>query len=101
MSEFKGTPGPWFKEMGIRGVGPRGGEDDQSCGMVIPVSESWASTGMSYRQWLAGLAMQAFISRLDGQPYGTEEMKFVAEYSIKQADALIAQEAKIDNSTNR
>lgn len=61
-----------------------------------PGYNNGVETGMSYRQWLAGLAMQAFISRLDGQPHGTEEMKFVAEYSIKQADALIAQEAKGD-----
>lgn len=36
MSEFKGTPGPWFGD-NSRAIGPKSKEDDQSYGMVIPV----------------------------------------------------------------
>ena len=36
MKEFKGTPGPWFRDNG-RAIGPKSTEDDQSYGMVIPV----------------------------------------------------------------
>lgn len=36
MQEFKGTPGPWFRDNG-RAIGPKSAEDDQSYGMVIPV----------------------------------------------------------------
>lgn len=36
MEEFKGTPGPWFRDNG-RAIGPKSAEDDQSYGMVIPV----------------------------------------------------------------
>lgn len=36
MQEFKGTPGPWFRDDG-RAIGPKSAEDDQSYGMVIPV----------------------------------------------------------------
>lgn len=36
MSEFKGTPGPWFGD-DSRAIGPKSTEDDQSYGMVIPV----------------------------------------------------------------
>lgn len=36
MSEFKGTPGPWFIDNG-RAIGPKSTEDDQSYGMIIPV----------------------------------------------------------------
>ena len=34
--EFKGAPGPWFRDNG-RAIGPKSTEDDQSYGMVIPV----------------------------------------------------------------
>ena len=34
--EFKGTPGPWFRD-NSRAIGPKSTEDDQSYGMVIPV----------------------------------------------------------------
>lgn len=36
MKEFKGTPGPWFRD-NSRAIGPKSTEDDQSYGMVIPV----------------------------------------------------------------
>lgn len=36
MEEFKGTPGPWFRDNG-RAIGPKSAEDDQSYGMVTPV----------------------------------------------------------------
>lgn len=36
MTQFKGTPGPWFGDNG-RAIGPKSTEDDQSYGMVIPV----------------------------------------------------------------
>ena len=36
MQEFKGTPGPWFRDNG-RAIGPKSAKDDQSYGMVIPV----------------------------------------------------------------
>ena len=36
MSEFKGTPGPWFGDNG-GAIGPKSTEDDQSYGMIIPV----------------------------------------------------------------
>lgn len=36
MSEFKGTPGPWFGD-NSRAIGPKSTEDDQSYGMVVPV----------------------------------------------------------------
>ena len=35
-NEFKGTPGPWFRD-NSRAIGPKSTEDDQSYGMVIPV----------------------------------------------------------------
>ena len=34
--EFKGTPGPWFRD-NSRAIGPKSTEDDQSYGMIIPV----------------------------------------------------------------
>ena len=36
IGEFKGTPGPWFRD-NSRAIGPKSTEDDQSYGMVIPV----------------------------------------------------------------
>lgn len=36
MTQFKGTPGPWFGDNG-RAIGPKSTEDDQSYGMIIPV----------------------------------------------------------------
>lgn len=36
MTQFKGTPGPWFGD-NSRAIGPKSTEDDQSYGMVIPV----------------------------------------------------------------
>ncbi|MGR7638330.1 hypothetical protein ACU6ZK_02290 [Klebsiella aerogenes] len=36
MQEFKGKPGPWFRD-NTRAIGPISTEDDQSYGMVIPV----------------------------------------------------------------
>ncbi len=54
-----------------------------------------AQKGMTYRQWLAGLAMQAFIS--SGLNTGAwDDYMDLAKSSINAADALIAQEAKGD-----
>lgn len=36
--EFRGTPGPWVRELAGRGIGPVSKDDDQSYGMVIPVA---------------------------------------------------------------
>ena len=36
MKEFKGTPGPWFRD-NSRAIGPKSTENDQSYGMIIPV----------------------------------------------------------------
>lgn len=36
MTQFKGTPGPWFGDSG-RAIGPKSTENDQSYGMIIPV----------------------------------------------------------------
>lgn len=36
MTQFNGTPGPWFGDNG-RAIGPKSTEDDQSYGMIIPV----------------------------------------------------------------
>ena len=36
MTQFNGTPGPWFGDNG-RAIEPKSTEDDQSYGMIIPV----------------------------------------------------------------
>lgn len=38
MKEFKGTPGPWIADKTSRAVGPVSHDDDQSYGILIPVT---------------------------------------------------------------
>jgi tagatose-1,6-bisphosphate aldolase non-catalytic subunit AgaZ/GatZ len=61
------------------------------------------SGGMSYRQWLAGLAMQAIVSaaylrmiQVTDHAGHKDWEKTVAEGAVVQADALIAELAKAE-----
>ena len=38
MKEFQGTPGPWIADKTSRAVGPVSHDDDQSYGILIPVT---------------------------------------------------------------
>ena len=59
-------------------------------GQVYPSEHKWNQTydpGITRRDWLAGLAMQALVA----QGNGDEPFTFVARAAYKQADALIAE----------
>jgi len=51
---------------------------------------SW-QTGMSYRQWLAGMAMQGMLSNPD---VSLSTVELLARESLTFADAMIAEQKK-------
>lgn len=61
MSEFKGTPGPWFIDNG-RAIGPKSTEDDQSYGMIIPVG--WVESDPEFEVQVANQRMMAAAPEL-------------------------------------
>ncbi len=64
---------------------------------VVPTPNNWGvSTGMTRRQWLAGLAMQGIIQRekdcKDKACHLLPPFALIVEWSYEYADAMIAYE---------
>lgn len=53
------------------------------------------SSDVSHVQWLAGLAMQSLIMRLDGLPDTEPEREEIALWSYRMAQAMKKMEARI------
>lgn len=91
MSEFKGTKGPWFVDVGTRGVGPKSEDEDQSYGMIIP--SAWVEFDVDDKIQQANanlisaapelLAALQFV--LPWIPTKDGEAIFLAEQAIKKA----------------
>ena len=60
-------------------------------GYVYPVKRDVEYTGMTYRQWLVGMAMQGYLAHGDGNKSADET---IAKLSCRIADAVIAEEKK-------
>lgn len=64
---------------------------EQAFPFIIPSGQPEVNWGMSYRQWLVGLAMQGLLT--DPAKYESSEAS-VAEYAVRQADAILEALAK-------
>ncbi len=62
---------------------------------MFPVQPNAASFGVSHVQWLAGLAMQALIGRMEGLPDTNSEREEIALWSYRMAQAMKAMESRI------
>lgn len=69
---------------------------------MFPVPEVSLSPGASRVQWLAGLAMQSLILRLDSMPDSVAEREEIALWSYRMAQAMQKTEEMlgIDDSSN-
>lgn len=63
---------------------------------MFPVPMDAASAGVSQVQWLAGLAMQSFISRMESLPDTEAEREEVALWSYRMAQAMKKMETRIN-----
>lgn len=94
MTQFKGTPGPWFGDNG-RAIGPKSTEDDQSYGMIIPVG--WVEFDPEIEVQVANQrimaaapelleALQGLLIRVaDDEEYGPEHAITIARAAITKA----------------
>ncbi len=55
---------------------------------MFPVPDSASAPGVSQLQWLAGLAMQSLILRLNGVPDSEGEREEIALWSYRMAQAM-------------
>lgn len=62
---------------------------------MYPVPGDAASNGISHLQWLAGLAMQSLITRLDGLPDSDSNREQIALWSYRMAQAMKKMEDRI------
>ena len=62
---------------------------------MFPVPSDAASRGASHLQWLAGLAMQSLILRLDGIPDSESEREEIALWAYRMAEAMQKMESRI------
>lgn len=62
---------------------------------MFPVPHDATASGISHLQWLAGLAMQSMIMRLDGIPDTVAEREEVALWSYRMAQAMQQMESRI------
>lgn len=62
---------------------------------MFPVPNEAASEGASHLQWLAGLAMQSLILRLDGIPDSESEREEIALWAYRMAQAMQKMESRI------
>ena len=65
---------------------------------MFPVPGDAASNGVSHVQWLAGMAMQSLIVRLDGIPDTEPEREEIALWAYRMAQAMKRMESRIDLS---
>ena len=65
---------------------------------MFPIPASAAASGASQLQWLAGLAMQSLILRLEGVPDSEIEREEIALWAYRMAQAMQRTESllKID-----
>jgi hypothetical protein len=59
-------------------------------GTVVAPGGLHAMTGMTLREYYAGLAMQGLLARSDPTPYS-----LIAQWAVQDADALLAALAKV------
>ncbi|HBT3181749.1 TPA: hypothetical protein MBF34_004864 [Klebsiella aerogenes] len=94
MQEFKGTPGPWFRDNG-RAIGPKSAEDDQSYGMVIPVG--WVEFDPEIEVQVANQQMMAAAPEL------MEALQLALNAMNEMGDILnfhdLAEQSKVDELT--
>ncbi len=62
---------------------------------MFPVPPNADAKGISHLQWLAGLAMQSYILRLDGIPDTNSKREEVALWSYRMAQAMKKMEIRI------
>ena len=62
---------------------------------MFPVPSDATSQGTSHVQWLAGMAMQSLILRLDGVPDTQSEREEVALWAYRMAQAMKKMESRI------
>lgn len=57
-----------------------------------PQEFAWHQEGMTYRDWLIGMAMQGILANPNYK--GFAEIEDVSEFAIKQADSVIEKRYK-------
>ena len=62
---------------------------------MFPIPPEAAANGVSHLQWLAGLAMQSLILRLDNVPDTESEREEIALWSYRMAQAMKSMEMRI------
>lgn len=62
---------------------------------MYPVPGDSVSHGISHLQWLAGLAMQSLLMRLDGVPDSETKREEIALWSYRMAQAMKRMENRI------
>jgi len=62
---------------------------------MYPVPSQASSEGVSHLQWLAGLAMQSLIMRMDGMPNSDAEREEISLWSYRMGQAMQKMETQL------
>jgi len=62
---------------------------------MFPIPADAAAPGVSHLQWLAGVAMQSIILRMESVPHTEPEREEIALWSYRMAQAMKRMEVQI------